>query len=281
MTTTPTPMNQYIDAQGLGYHINLISALGGTSDPNAAPVIRALTDASNNISNAGPQINSALTRQNDVVNILNNETARLNSKKDSINNAIQGQNRIIALNESYRARYADYVNIIIIFTTCIFIVIALSILSNAYPIIPVSIVTIISIIVILIGLYMGYLKYLDITSRDMINYNELNIPPPVKLSPAQLAAKKQSAEKGGDLLGGMNIGTCVGQLCCAEGTLWDTNTSTCIIPTTTTPTPVVQSFTTINQENFSGSIALRPETIAGNSMISPNSPNEFSQYSIV
>jgi hypothetical protein len=269
----PTFESQYLNAPGLQYHANMLSALAGLGNVNSETVMNNLTSAATAITNAGPGINAALTNQNQVLGILTSETDRLNTKRDSINNAVQGQNRILTLNESYRARYADYVSILVIFTTCFFIIIALSILSNAYPIIPGVIVTIITIIVILVGFYMGYSKYLDIYARDQINYNELNIPPPVILSAAEIAEKQQAALNSGNLLGGMNIGTCMGQLCCAEGTVWNAESSTCTLPVT--------PFTTMNGEAFSGKINLLPQQITGNLSISPNSPNEFSQYSIL
>ena len=273
----PTFESQYLDAPGLGYHANMLAALGAQGEGIGNLVYNSLNTAGTNISTAVPQINAALTNQSQVLGILTNETNRLNAKRDSINNAVQGQNRILALNESYRARYADYISILVIFITCFFIVIALSILSNAYPIIPSVIVTIITIIVILVGIYMGYSKYLDISTRDYLNHNELNIPPPVILSQAEAAAKQQAALNSGNLLGGMNVGICVGELCCAEGTVWNAESATCTVPGTT-PT---SGFTTMNRENFDGKINLLPQQITGNLSISPNSPNEFSQYSIL
>ena len=87
------------------------------------------------------------------------------------------------------------------------------------------------VIIIIIGLLLCYYIYLDIESRDKVNFDELNLGNPSLLSPNDIARKQQSAGKNGDLLGSINLGYCVGAACCcdASGTVWDSNQSMCVV----------------------------------------------------
>ena len=71
--------------------------------------------------------NDVLIKQKEMINIVNSEQKRLNEKKQSVDNALEGQQRLITLNNSYRLRYADYTKMIIIFTICSFFINIISI----------------------------------------------------------------------------------------------------------------------------------------------------------
>ena len=77
--------------------------------------------------------NDVLIKQTEMINIVNNEQRRLNEKKQSVDNALEGQKRLITLNNSYRLRYADYTKMIIIITILLSIFILVSLAKKYIP----------------------------------------------------------------------------------------------------------------------------------------------------
>ena len=70
--------------------------------------------------------NDVLIKQKDMIQIIDNENNRLREKKQNVDNALEGQQRLITLNNSYRLRYADYIKILIIITISISIYVCIS-----------------------------------------------------------------------------------------------------------------------------------------------------------
>jgi hypothetical protein len=77
--------------------------------------------------------NDVLIKQTEMINIVNNEQRRLNEKKQSVDNALEGQKRLITLNNSYRLRYAEYTKMIIIITILLSIFILVSLAKKYIP----------------------------------------------------------------------------------------------------------------------------------------------------
>ena len=110
------------------------------------------------------------------------------------------------------------------------------------------------------GIYCLFI-YSSISSRSLMNYNELDLAgPSVPTSSADIAANQVAAGKAGNLLGTINFLGCVGSVCCSTGTKWDSEKSKCV-PAPAAAPPTVGGFTTMEQ---SGPIA--------------NSPSEYESY---
>jgi len=163
--------------------------------------------------------NSTLLNQNTVNTILETESKRLNDKKNNIDLAIQGQKRMINLNENYKLRYAAYTHIVIVFVIMVILAIMVTLMSQYFTFIPGAIYILLYIIIISYGLVHMYILYNGLSKRNPTNYNEIILPPPdVGLgSPASANASGVSDDYTGALGPFYN---CVGQNCCAKGVIW-------------------------------------------------------------
>jgi hypothetical protein len=107
-----------------------------------------------------------------------------------------------------------------------------------------------------------YSKYVEIAGRDKLYYDKLNLKAPKILNAEEIKEQtelnKENAQYSNvaDLMGTINIGGCVGPLCCSGDTIWDADNSVCVKGST---------FTTL--ENI-------------NELVQPNSPNEYINYSV-
>ena len=96
---------------------NILNSLYDSNGTTLTTDISSLGENLDKINNNLKYINDvaldALSRQTEVNTIITNENERLKIQANSLNNAKQGQNRIINLNDSYRKRYTQYLKIII------------------------------------------------------------------------------------------------------------------------------------------------------------------------
>ena len=190
---------------------------------------------------------AVLARQQEVSSIIDEEKSRLEQKKQSIDNALVGKKRAIELNETYRMRQSQYLKIKVVFVVVLAICIVTTLLSRRFPVVPSIFVTLINLIVILVGGIYCLFLYSSISSRSLMNYNELDLAGPESPSEAEIAARQAAAGKAGDLLGTINPVGCVGSACCSAGTKWDNEKSKCVPAPTTPAAPTVAGFTTMGQ----------------------------------
>ena len=162
--------------------------------------------------------------------MLKNEQTRLNQKQQSIDLAKTSQNRMLTLNNSFSARYGAYNKIIIVLVVCFLIFIGLMFIHGAIPAIPSGIMDLAYILILSVGFIYCVIIYLDIQSRDPVYFDQLNLPAPVVPGNAgNTASDLNKAANSGNLLGSITLDTCIGSVCCDNGTTtWDTGTSTCI-----------------------------------------------------
>lgn len=249
-----TAQRSYITDLGSGVYGNA-NASGALSQASLN-----LNSIYSNLSSAAGSISATLDNQQDMLNIVNNEKLRLVQKKQSVDTALDGQKRIIGLNDSYRQRSAQYINIIIVIIVTLVLIFLLSLLSKLFPFVPSFIFDILVGLVILAGIYFVYLFYSTIQSRAMIDFNRLNLAPPKILTPAEAAAAKNKASSLGDLFGSIDTRfTCIGADCCTDGTYYDTGNAVCLPGNP----PTYSGFTTMS---MTGKTTL------------PNSAHEFGKY---
>ena len=161
--------------------------------------------------------------------MIQNETARLNQKQQSIDLAKTSQNRMITLNNSYSARYGAYSKIIIVLVVCFLVFIGLMFLHGALPDIPGGVMDLGYIIILSVGFIYCLVIYMDIQSRDPVYFDQINLPPPTM--PDSSGANQQMLWKNadmGNLLGGSGLGACMGGSCCdGVTTVWDPVNQVC------------------------------------------------------
>lgn len=189
-----------------------------------------LESAHTSFENANISSNNVLTHQEDVTDIVETEKDRLLLKKQSIDNALVGKKRAIELNDSYQKKQAEYNKIKFAWIIALAISVILVILKKNLVFLPSFIFDLFTIIV-LFGVSIYTISILiEVSRREKINFNKLDLPDPAARTAAELqaAAKAAGKKEGGDLLGGMNLYGCVGSFCCSPGTKWDNDITKCV-----------------------------------------------------
>lgn len=238
-----------IDVSGIEQQLDQLAALYEGKDVSSAPI---------------------LDKQAETSNVINIELNRLREKKQSIDNALIGKQRAVALNDSYRSKLSMMTNIKVTVVITLAICILLVLLGRRYPEFPSIIITLLILIVLAVGVIYSLFLYSIMSSRSKLNYNELDLGGPKVLTPEEEKAAQLRASKAGDLLGTIKPEGCVGSECCSEGTSWDENLSKCRpynegenadtqTPATSTSN-TTQAFTTMNSTGY------------------VNSPTEYDKY---
>jgi len=260
-----TTDNSYFDTGLINIQNDYLSSIGGNvvlTDAQTSEIGNVKTLLSNvNDTLNGSNTNSLYSQQKNMITILDNEQQRLNLKKNKIESAIDGKQRILDLNESYRARNADYIYLLAIFVLALFILLCITQLMKIFQFSS-EMGDLIYIIILSITLIYMYSKYVEISGRDKLYYDKLNLKPPKILTAEEIKAQTERNQDNAqyssvsDLMGTINVGGCIGPLCCSGDTIWDADNSVC--------------------KNKSGFTTL--ENI--DEIIQPNSPNEFIKYSV-
>jgi hypothetical protein len=287
----------YVDVAGLidvqkKYLANL------RTNANEPSIVAAeIVDINNNIDNIGVALshNSSayiLSGQKSVYDIVHREQERLNSKKESVETASQGQNRLIELNTNYKKRYNAYTNIIIIgiVTLVLFIII---LFLRTIMIIPPIFLNVSTIIIFTTSTLMCGRIFVDINTRDSIYYDKLDTNSAFMKKPASILADISNNKAGNNGVNGnfnnltFNTGFCYGASCCSGNTFWDSINDVCVpriscgsnskydINTNTCIPNVdagVSAMTTLEMAYNSGDIGIT------NKQVSSYSPSEFSEY---
>jgi hypothetical protein len=222
----------YVDISGLlniqkNYLVNL-----DTSSNNPNGVTSQLTSINaglNQISDALGNNSAAyvLTGQNTVKDILNREQQRLEAKKQSVDNAIYGEKRLVDLNNSYMKKNWEWNKIGLILCLCFFLILFF-IYFHKYTNVPNFIINIIFITILSICIiWCLYIYYYGIYIRDNIYFDELSTTAPLMANP-----KKSTTEITNDVTStgtGMSFnGLCIGQNCCNAPLNYNTNLSKCV-----------------------------------------------------
>jgi hypothetical protein len=275
-------MPQQLDLSGI-FHIqkDYISGIS-TTDPTLKSKVKdiqtQLDKLNKNFKDSTASTNVILDNQQDMLNIVDTEKQRLLMKKEQIDTSLEGKKRGVLLNDSYRQRFEQYTKIIIIIIFTLAIFIAFLMIGRNFPFIPSFVLDLLSIILFIVCFFSVYFSLVDIYKRDKLNYNELDLQGPSILTPAEIEKKNKEEGKAGNLLGSINIGSCVGQACCSEGAKWDSSNNFCISETAyLRKYGSIDSLATPSQydsEQFS-----TMSFVMNSNMVKPNSPNEYIGYS--
>jgi hypothetical protein len=162
--------------------------------------------------------------------ILNKEQKRLSQKKQEIDDAVNGQNRLIQFNDSYNQRYIYYLKIMIIIVSTLVLFFGLRYISENVDFVPDWIIDITNVVIFSLAFFGIYYTTVDILQRDNMDFNEIKAPPPLTLTTEEIAARQQAALESGNLLGSLTGLECSGMSCCGSDTMWDTTTNLCHMP---------------------------------------------------
>jgi len=165
--------------------------------------------------------------QNNIQNlqgILNNENTRLQQKQQTVNNAIQTQERVIQFNESYNKKYGEYVYMVKVVVIGLILIFCSNLLHSFVPFFPSAFFTV--LIVFIVSIIIG-MTWWNMSLRSNMDFTQYNLnPPAIQSSATATTATNTASELAGNLLGGFN--GCVGSNCCSTGTEWDSGNAVCI-----------------------------------------------------
>jgi hypothetical protein len=206
---------------------------GRPTDPDLTSNLNAVSGNLNalysNFTNSYGSTNAVLTNQTDVKNIVDTELTRLQQKKTNVDTALEGQKRMVDLNESYRQKYLFYTRGLVIVVVFLVLFIIINVISKYLPDIPESLFDVIYFILGVLFVFILFFLYLDYSNRDNMDFNKLNYGPPnIPASANQIQEQQRNASKIGDLLGTINVTGCIADQCCSNGTKWDSGNSLCV-----------------------------------------------------
>ena len=112
-----------------------------------------------------------------VSEYVDNEFVRLNDKRKTMDDAISAQKRVIMLNESYRKRFSRYTQMVMIISIVFIIYLGVFALRKSFPMIPEVATDVLLAVVFFIGVVYCINIIMELMSRNIVNYDELEIPP--------------------------------------------------------------------------------------------------------
>jgi hypothetical protein len=207
-----------------------------------------------------------------VGDFYNDEVTRLRDKQNTADEITRSNERLAAMNDSYRKRYAKYVQILMVLVLAFAIYLAVVLLQKQFPMIPQFVVDLIMIVLIFLVAFYLFNAGWELYSRSLINYDEVDLP----VYDASGADLVELAKKG-QVIAGVNATAppCVGVECCPPGKSIDPATSKC------------QPFTTLEYSNIES--AYTNNLISGSSFkrepnakdVSPTHDGSVLSYSTV
>jgi len=133
------------------------------------------------------------------------------------------------MNESYRKRQAEYTKLIIAVVVVFALVIVMRYMRVFFNVLPDVVYTLLHILLFTGVIIYSMITLVNVSSREKINFDRLDLPGPKIESTADFDARNAAAKLAGDLLGVSNSALCKGADCCtADATEWDKKTGKCI-----------------------------------------------------
>lgn len=172
-----------------------------------------------------------------VSDFYNEEVERLKQKQQTADEITNSNERLAALNDSYRKRYAKYVQILMVLIIAYAIYLAVVLLQKQFPVIPLVVVDITIVVLIFLVAFYLFNAAWELYTRSLINYDEMDLP-----SYDSSGVDVQELAKKGQVFVDVNAKgntACVGAECCPS--FYNSATNTCDL----TKTP----FTTIEESN--------------------------------
>ena len=183
-----------------------------------------------------------------ATNFYADELKRLNEKNENAKSILNTQDRLSKLNDSYRKRYAKYVEILVVLIIAYTLYLGMIMLQKSFPVIPLFLVDVVTTLLIFAVSYYLFTAYWELNSRSVINYDEIDIPP-YDSSGVNVSALE---EKGQIFDNSVNpIDTCVGEDCCPGSFNKETNRCPTLPPNANAFTLLEQSIAENNAKELS------------------------------
>jgi len=171
----------------------------------------------------------SLMEQTSAIGVIENELNRSKARLELLEVEKNNKIRLVQINEYYGEKYNEHANLmkIIIFTLIPIIIITILFNKN---ILPSNIYYILLIIIGFIGGFCFWWRYASIILRDNMNYNEYDWG----FNPASAPTSTTSGSDSDPWVSNIKLGTCVGEFCCADDQMYDTNLNKCVYKNTNT-----------------------------------------------
>ena len=185
---------------------------------------------------------SEMTSIMDISAIVQNEQKRLNQKSANIKNALDSQNRMIQLNQSYSSRMREFSYMIMIIAFTVIIIVFIMAFQNLLP----------TIVFNLLIMFFGVLGfgwalfiYVGIQNRDKVDFDKIySVAPDNALdSSGNVIANSIKAGNISKTLRAAINTTCAGNECCNGATIYSSTENKCV---------PVSGFTSIEQAYMNG-----------------------------
>jgi hypothetical protein len=221
---------QKMDLSGVFYiqqqYLADLSAISG----NGVTTIDYYTELQNQLhknyitfADANTSSSYVLDHQKDMNEILTQENERLNQKKVGVDDAITSQRRLIELNESYRKKSVQYINILLVIIIVTILYVLLIIIRRNFPIIPKMVFNLLIAALFAIGILVIISISTKIKKRDEMNFDKLAFVPPPDTSGNIYTSGNTTTSSVGSTY------DCVNGNCCTDGTtIWDNATKKCV-----------------------------------------------------
>ena len=144
--------------------------LTGTSDLSTS-----IGSLNTNLDSIQNKSNTLLSQQNEIKNIVDRETDRLELKKNSVENAYTSQNRAVYINDNISKRNNAYLQILFAIVIALVIVFILSIMGSYFPVIPSIVLNIIYVCIFSVIIIYSISIYSEIQTHDRIDYDKLKL----------------------------------------------------------------------------------------------------------
>ena len=231
--TSRFDLNAVLDLQKQ-YAIDLsgISNANDDSSSYIADLNNNLTNLNNTLSQSELHSDTLLLKQQSINYILDSENNRLKNKKQNIDSAHIGQQRLLQINDSYRKKQAAYIKVIIVIIVALLLILVLRFLSTNLTFIPEVIYYLLFIILISGTIIYVILLVYNINNRDPLNFDQLNLDRP-KIAPTLVpvvsspttpasTATVTEVQKCADANGHTQ---CIGKACCPD--TWNASLKYC------------------------------------------------------
>ena len=209
---------------------------------------QTLSGVNNYFENALNTSVGSLKQQVVAIGIVENELDKAKRRLEILEEEKNNKIRLVQINTYYGDKYAEHAQLMKIIIFTLIPVIIISFIFNA-GFLPSQIYYIILIIISLIGAYFFWRRFASIIMRDNMNYQEYNW----SFNPSSVST--ESSDTSDPWKSDINVGTCVGDFCCADGTIYDSSINQCIINSSSegfTTESYVNNILTKTQSNKNG-----------------------------
>jgi hypothetical protein len=184
---------------------------------------QTLSGVNNYFENALNTSVGSLKQQLVAIEIVENELDKAKRRLEILEEEKNNKIRLVQINTYYGDKYAEHAQLMKIIIFTLIPVIIVSFIFNA-GFLPSKIYYIILIIISLIGAYFFWIRFASIIMRDNMNYQEYNW----SFNPNNISTSSSTTSDPWQTNINLNIGTCVGDYCCAADTAYDSTLNQCV-----------------------------------------------------